>query len=125
MNEAMQALMLLFNPSAPERSEPYPLYAKIREAAPVMRTPFGMLVTRYELVNKVLRSSAFRTPRGVREADDPAGPPRFDPKGMLTRHRRHWVLFQSGDAHTRLRKLLNKAFTPRVIRALAPRIEAL
>src|SRR5262245_29849582 len=101
--------MTLFTPAG--RENPYPIYAKLREAAPVHRSPFGSwVVTRYEPVDRVLRSNAFRTPRGYREANDPAGPPRLDPKGLLTLHRRHWLLFQSGDAHTRLRKLIMKVF---------------
>lgn len=116
--------MTLFTPQG--REDPYPIYAKLREAAPVLKTPFGgWMVTRYEAVDRVLRSSAFRTPRGYRDANDPAGPPRFAPDGRLTLHRRNWVLFQSGDAHTRLRKLIMKVFTPRAVRALTPRIERL
>ncbi len=98
----------------------------LRESAAVVRTPFGPhLITRYETVDKVLRSSAFRTPRGYRDANDPAGPPLFDPAGKLSLHRRNWLLFQSGDAHTRLRKLIMNVFTPRAIRAITPRIAAL
>jgi hypothetical protein len=66
--------------------------------------PFGsLMVTRYAAVDRILRSSAFRTPRGYRNANDPAGAPRFDPAGPLSLHRRHWLLFQSGDAHARSR----------------------
>ena len=32
-----------------------------------------------DTVDRVLRSQAFRTPRGYRDANDPAGPPLFDP----------------------------------------------
>ncbi len=124
--EAAEAASL-FNPFSEEfRANPYPVYARMREAAAVLRTPIGAtLVTRYEPADRVLRSSLFRTPRGYRDADDPAGPQRFDPNGKLSLHRRHWILFQSGDAHTRLRKLVTKAFTPRAVRMLAPRIEAI
>jgi cytochrome P450 len=124
---ASEAAAALFNPFSPEfRADPYPVYAALREAAAVVRTPIGAtLVTRYEPLDRVLRSSAFRTPRGYRDADDPAGPPRFDPAGALSLHRRHWILFQTGEAHTRLRKLITKAFTPRAVRVLAPRIEAI
>lgn len=116
--------MALFTPQG--RENPYPLYAVLRESASVVRTPFGPhLITRYETVDKVLRSSSFRTPRGYRDANDPAGPPLFDPAGKLSLHRRNWVLFQSGDAHTRLRKLIMNVFTPRAIRAITPRIETL
>src|SRR5947208_12279263 len=108
---AAEAAAALFNPFSPDfRANPYPIYEALREAAPVVRTPIGAtLVTRYEPVDRVLRSSAFRTPRGYRDAEDPAGPPRFDPAGALSLHRRHWILFQSGEAHARLRKLITKA----------------
>src|SRR3954471_9057607 len=116
--------MMLVSPAG--RENPYVLYDELREAGPVLRTPFGgWMVTRYETADRVLRNSAFRTPRGFRDRNDPAGPPRCDPDGMLTLHRRHWLLFQSGDAHTRLRKLIMKVFTPRAVRSLAPRIERL
>ncbi len=118
---------VMFNPYSPEfRADPYPTYAQLREAGPLVRTPFGpVMVTRYEQVDRVLRNPGFRTPRGWREANDPAGPPRFDPAGPHVRHRRHWILFQSGEAHSRLRKLITKVFTPRAVRALAPRVESL
>lgn len=124
MIDVNRAVMMLFSPAG--REDPYPAYAELREAGPVLKTPFGgWMVTRYEAVDRVLRSAAFRTPRGFREANDPAGPPRLDPEGLLSLHRRHWLLFQSGDAHTRLRKLIMKVFTPRAVRSLAPRIEGL
>lgn len=116
--------MMLFSPDG--RANPYPIYATLREAGPVLKVPFGgWMVTRYETVDRVLRSTAFRTPRGYRDANDPAGPPRFDSNSKLGLHRRHWLLFQSGDAHARVRKLIMKVFTPRAVRALAPRIEGL
>ena len=127
MTDANQAATMLFNPfSAEFRADPYPLYAKLRDAGAVIRTPLGgWMLTRYDTVDRVLRSPAFRTPRGFREANDPAGPPRMDPAGKLTLHRRHWLIFQSGEAHTRLRKLIMKVFTPRAVRTLTPRIDSL
>ncbi len=125
-DDALSALAVLFNPHAPERANPYPTYARIREAAAALATPFGnILITRYDACDKVLRSSAFRTPRGYRDADDPAGPGRFAPDGKLTLHRRHWILFQTGDPHTRLRKLVTKVFTTRAVRGLTTRIDDL
>ncbi len=125
MTSASQAVM--FNPFSPEFiANPYPQYARLREAGAVIKVPFGgWMVTRYEPVDRMLRSSAFRTPRGHREANDPAGPPRFDPAGKLSLHRRLWLIFQSGDIHARLRKLIMKVFTPRAVRTLAPSIEGL
>ena len=124
MSDPGPLLMKLFTPDG--RANPYPIYAELRELGPVLKHPMGgWFLTRYADIDRVLRSNAFRTPRGYREANDPAGPARFDPKGTLTLHRRNWVLFQSGDAHTRLRKLIMKVFTPRAVRTLAPRIESL
>ena len=124
MFDPNRAVMTLLSPAG--REDPYPIYAQMREHAAVIKTPFGgWMVTRYETVDKVLRSSAFRTPRGFRDRNDPAGPPRCDPDGFLTLHRRYWLLFQSGEAHTRLRKLIMKVFTPRAVRSLAPRIQGL
>ncbi len=122
-----EAPTAVFNPFSPEfRDDPYPSYRAMRDAGPVIRTPFGsLMVTRYEPVDRILRSSTFRTPRGYRDPKDPAGPSRFDPAGPLSLHRRHWLLFQSGEAHTRLRKLVTKVFTARAVQALVPRIECL
>ncbi|MEO7093831.1 MAG: cytochrome P450 [Polyangiales bacterium] len=124
MIDTGRTMMMLFTPQG--REDPYPLYAQLRETAPVLKSPFGgWLLTRYETIDRVLRSPAYRTPRGFRDANDPAGPQRMSPDGMLTRYRRHWLLFQSGETHTRLRKLIMKVFTPRAVRALTPRIEGL
>jgi hypothetical protein len=116
----------MFNPMSPEfRSNPYPFYAGMREAAAATKTPFGAtLVTRYEDVDRVLKSAQFRAPKGYRDPDDPAGPARFDPNGAVSRSRRVWLLFQTGEPHARLRRLITKVFTPRAVSTLAPRIEA-
>ena len=121
-----EVMAALFNPMSPSfRADPYPLYGRLREVTAATPTPLGsIIVTRYEPIDRVLRSSGYRSPRGYRDEDDPAGPPRFDPAGALSRHRRHWVLFQSGEAHARLRRLITKAFTPRAVRELAPRVES-
>jgi cytochrome P450 len=127
MSDPAPPPVVMFNPFAPDfRADPYPVYARMRAAGTVIRSPFGtLMVTRYEQVDRTLRSGGFRTPRGYRDANDPAGPPRFDPGGALTLHRRHWLLFQSGETHARLRRMITSAFTPRAVRALTPRIEAL
>src|SRR5262245_17561213 len=122
-----EVMAALFDPMSPAfRADPYPLYARLREVTPATATPLGsVMVTRYDPVDRVLRSSGYRSPRGYREADDPAGPSRFDPAGALIRHRRHQILFQSGETHARLRRLITKVFTPRAVRELAPRVEAI
>jgi cytochrome P450 len=126
-DDATEAATVLFNPlSAEFREDPYPTYARIRESGAAVRTLFGAtLVTRYADVDSALRSSQLRSPRGYRDPDDPAGPGRFDPSGAVSKHRRLWLLFQSGEPHARLRKLITKVFTPRAVGVLAPRVERL
>jgi cytochrome P450 len=55
-----QAPTVNFNPFSPEfRDDPYPSYRTKRDAGPVIRTPFGLLmVTRYEPVDRILRVGA-------------------------------------------------------------------
>ncbi len=75
MADPLQAVMMLFSPQG--QADPYPIYAAIREAAPVLKTPFGLwMVMRHDLIDRALRSPAFRTPRGYKDADDPSGPRR-------------------------------------------------
>lgn len=93
----------------PAPLEPPPAYA---ELAPVTRviTPEGeraWLVTSYEDVVRVLTDPRFKL-----------APPGVESTGNDT-------LFQDGDAHTRLRRLVSKAFTPKAITARRPHIEHL
>ncbi|MGN9845417.1 cytochrome P450 [Nonomuraea sp. H19] len=96
----------------PDPLAPPPAYARLRERAPVapVLTPDGQrawLVTSYEAVAEVLSDRRF----GL-------APPGADPSGNDT-------LFQDGEAHARLRRLVSKSFSPRSIDALRPRIEQL
>lgn len=116
-----------FNPFDPAVLQcPYPHYARMRDEAPVLFVEWlGMyLVTRYELVLEVLRdpttfSSQFGgvgmpMPRAERErmAEVYAeGYPRVST--MLTADQ---------PEHTRYRRLVSKAFTPRAVAELEPEI---
>ncbi|MER6173743.1 cytochrome P450 [Streptosporangium sp. NPDC001681] len=96
----------------PDPMEAPPAYARLRGRAPVapVLTPDGQpawLVTSYETVATVLSDRRF----GL-------APPGAAFPGNDT-------LFQDGEAHTRLRRLVSKAFTPRSLVVLRPRIERL
>ena len=115
----------LFDPFAPGfTDDPYPAYATMREQAPVYEHPFGFwLLTGYDEVSWLLRAP------GLSVEDDNVAPgsvlrqlreemygnetPRASVMSMLDR---------DPPDHTRLRKLVSKAFTPRAIEALRPRI---
>jgi cytochrome P450 len=116
----------LFDPFAPGfTDDPYPQYAAMRAAAPVYQHPFGFwLLTRYDDVSWLLRAGlsvedrnvADSMLRHVREELYGDGTPRADGLSMLDR---------DPPDHTRLRRLVSKAFTPRAIQALRPRITEL
>ncbi len=107
---------LEFNPFRPEfREDPYPFYHRLRAEDPVHRTPMGFWVlTRYDDVVMVLRD-----PRFGRKGFEEILQARFGGEaGMATS-----MLFRDPPDHTRLRGLVNRAFTPRVIEELRPHIQ--
>ncbi len=107
-----------FNPMAPEFvADPYPTYHRLRTADPVHRSPLGFWVlTRYEDVAAVLRD-----PRFAKEAIASFVAARFGttvPPGMGLS-----MLDRDPPDHTRLRGLVSKAFTPRVVERLRPHVQ--
>ncbi|WP_019633032.1 cytochrome P450 [Actinomadura atramentaria] len=104
--------ILGFDPFDPAfRSDPYPRYPA---PGPLLRTPVGLWVTSsYALCERALRDPAF----GHGGADGESwrsGPAR----------RRSFLTMDPPD-HTRLRRLVSKAFTPRLVERLRPRVTAL
>jgi pimeloyl-[acyl-carrier protein] synthase len=111
----------LFDPYNPEfHANPYPFYHRLRAEDPVHLTPMGVWVlTRYDDV-----VTALRDPRFGRAGFEPLleavyGAP--TESGRLQAS----MLFRDPPDHTRLRGLVNKAFTPRVIDAMRPRIQSI
>src|SRR3984885_10596870 len=118
----------LFDPFAPGfTDDPYPQYAAVRAAAPVYQHPFGFwLLTRYEDVSALLRSGHSVEDRNIAPdsplqqlRDELYGDQPLEPAGGLS------MLDRDPPDHTRLRRLVSKAFTPRSIQALRPRIAEL
>jgi cytochrome P450 len=123
-----QATEPLFNPFAPGfTDDPYPHYARVRAAAPVHADPFGYwLLTRYEDVSGLLRAPGL----SVEDRNITVGPMLEMRESLFGTEDREPVsglsmLDRDAPDHTRLRKLVSKAFTPRSIEALRPRITAL
>ena len=119
---------IVFNPQSKRLHEdPHAFYRELREKDPVHRSGLidGLVLTRYEDCLKVLSDSGFsaedrswrRWKRivGLMEGRGMPDPYQTDPS-MLRLDPPH---------HTRLRGLVSKAFTPRAIDRLRPRIESL
>ncbi len=106
--------------------DPYSSYARLRERDPVHMSPLlgGYILSRYGDCLSALRDPRFssdirnsRRFRSLRRGFLRAGgdPVRLENPPMLQ---------SDPPRHTRLRTLVNKAFTPRAVAALEPRIEA-
>jgi cytochrome P450 len=110
------------------KADPYPTYAELRSTAPVHRVelPDGRgvwLITRYDDVQAVLKDGRFvkdwrsaLTPEQL--AQVPPIPEVMEP---LSRN----MLDMDPPDHERLRALVSKAFTPRLIERMRPRVQAI
>jgi cytochrome P450 len=111
-----------FNPFAPGfRTNPYPTYNRMREEDPVHQSLFGLVLSRYADCASILRdpraSSDSRKSEGFAAFTEAQG---LDPDAVLRETQP--FLFLDPPDHTRLRGLVNKAFTPHVVEELRPRI---
>jgi cytochrome P450 PksS len=117
------------NIASPEfKANPFPFYARLRAETPVHPVPLpdgrtAWLITRYDDVAAALRDERFAkdplnalTPEQL--ARQPWMPGFFKP---LTRN----MLDLDAPDHTRLRGLVSKAFTPRLVEQMRPRVQAL
>ncbi len=118
-----------FSPLAPEfQANPYPVYDMLRANMPIFHwEDWGMwFLTRYEDCAFVLRDSRFgheilnfMTRDELGWGEPPAN------QKPLNDVMHGWMLLRDPPTHTRLRGLVHKAFTPRVIERLRDRIQAI
>ena len=110
------------------KANPYPFYARLRDEAPVWRTTLpdrrtAWLVTRYDDVAGVLGDDRFaKDPLNALDPEQQKRQPWVP--GFLKPLERNMLDLDEPD-HRRLRALVSKAFTPRLIERLRGRIEAI
>jgi hypothetical protein len=106
---------LAFNPLQPEVIEdPYPVYQRLRAEDPVHLSPIGTWVlSRYDDAAMILHDPRFGR-RGFQQVLEA----RFGRHGLGSS-----MLFQDPPDHTRLRTLVSKGFTPRVVEGMRPKIQ--
>ncbi|HEV8573436.1 MAG TPA: cytochrome P450 [Dehalococcoidia bacterium] len=114
-----------FNPFAPGMlAHPYEMYRELRESDPIHRSEMmeSWVLTRYDDIDKVLTDNRF-------SADRNRARTRF--AQMMEEQRAQYgpmstaqtMLTSDPPEHTRLRRLVSKAFTPRAVENLRPRIQ--
>lgn len=97
--------------SEENRRNPYPLYAQIRAASPVFHEPASdiWMLYDYDSVRRALTD-----------------PETFSSEVSLPPSRTYeWLVFADPPRHSKLRGLILRAFTPRAVAALEPRIREL
>lgn len=120
---------LIFNPLDPAfRVNPYPTYQRLVREAPVFQTAFGIpAFSRYDDCVAILKDHK-------RFSSDDRKSPLYgvQREALMTAlgdfadqidDRERPFLFMDPPDHSRLRRLVNMAFTPRAIEALRPRIQ--
>jgi cytochrome P450 len=115
-----------YDPLCPAQlRDPYPLWARARAEAPVFYDErLGMWsVTRYDDVLAVLRDTATFSSAGAFALRRPTFAPAVEariPPGLF---RPRMLVAKDPPEHTRLRKLMQRAFTPTRVAALEPFVE--
>jgi cytochrome P450 len=121
-------MAVVFNPLTPEnRLDPYPHYHQLRREDPIQRLEAlsVFVLTRYADVAAVLRDPRFSVDRTRSKLfQSPLSPMRVFGERFRSMFL-GMMLMRDPPDHTRLRNLVNKAFTPRVVEKLAPRIQAI
>jgi cytochrome P450 len=116
----------VFDPFAPGfTDDPYPEYTRLREAGPVHENPLGFwVVSGYDEVRALLRAGhsveeRHVAPGPMQELNDAVYGDREERMEGLS------MLDRDPPDHTRLRKLVSRAFTPKTVAALEPKVERL
>lgn len=114
-----------FNPFLPEfHQDPHATFRRMREQQPFFYSRIfrAFIATRYDDVHAILHSKNFTTDRSeTKLMQNVAKSAKKDPEfwALIDRN----LLMLDGDEHKKLRGLVSKAFTPRRVEALRPRIQ--
>jgi hypothetical protein len=101
--------------------DPYPVYHALRTFAPVHRMPSGsVLLSRWADLDAVYRDAeSFCSDKRAEFA------PKFGAESALYAHHTTSLVFNDGARHTRVRRILAGALTPRAVSGLEPAVTAL
>jgi cytochrome P450 len=110
------------------KANPFPFFAQLRAEAPVYRMLLPdkkplWIISRYEDVNLLMKDERFiKNPKSASTAGQMAKP--FWMPSVLIALERNMLDLDAPD-HTRLRGLVHKAFTPRLIEQMRDRVQSL
>jgi cytochrome P450 len=109
--------------------DPYPTYARLLEEGPLHYVDVGSKWAVWSVLGHAECSSIAKDPRcSAKRAQQlllPLPLSRQAEFSELARMFSLWLIFMDPPEHTRLRKLLNKGFSPAAIEAMRPQVESL
>lgn len=102
-------------------ADPYPTYRELRERDPVHRCSDGTwFLTRYAHLDRI-----YRDRRAFSSDKRAAFAPRFGVGSPLYEHHTNSLVFNDPPYHTRIRRAIVTALTPRVLKDMTPGVTAL
>ena len=117
----------LMTPAA--QANPYPVYQQLQRDAPIhWQEPFNAwFVTRYGDIRPLLQHPDMVSISQMKQQARQEQIPEATREKLLTigEFIRHWLVVAPPSDHRRLRQLFNKGFTPRLVKALQPRIQTI
>lgn len=116
----------MFNPFDPDfRADPYPTYRRLREEDPIHTSMLGpKVLTRYEHCSAIVRDHRTGTDETKSNAYAEWVAQGNEPLMRDENNSAPFLMLDPPD-HTRLRGLVTKAFTPKVVEGLRPRAQQL
>jgi cytochrome P450 len=116
-----------FNPFEPGfAADPYPQFADLCATNPVQRTPLGLwAVFGYDDAVRLLRDPTLSVEDRSVIGPNPRAEIRQQILGDRPERGTRGILNLDPPDHTRLRKLVQQVFTPRMVERLAPRVQAM
>lgn len=127
MKAIAPAKIVVFDNKTPQ--DPYPTYTRLLEQGPLHYVDVGSKWPVWSVFGHAECSSIAKDPRcSAKRAQQlllSLPPSRQSEFSELARMFSLWLIFMDPPEHTRLRKLLNKGFSPAAIEALRPQVENL
>ncbi|MFC3613430.1 cytochrome P450 [Lutimaribacter marinistellae] len=125
MTSAMTAEPIVYDPSDPATmANPFPIYARLREEDPVHWSPSlkSWIISRYADVRDLLLSDHLSV-RRLMQFYSALPPQDAALLSDIVKYLDLWLAFRDPPDHTRVRRILRHAFTPKAVDAMRPGIE--
>ena len=123
-NEFESALYRFFDPSMRTPEDPYAAYSKFREVGPIFKAPVPeepWILSHYDSVLEALKDK--RLGHNPEQSEGASGCPVKHAETTFSKMQEHWAFQKDPPDHTRIRGVLNRALSPKLIRSLEAHVK--